>query len=237
MYGFPTQTILETIDSLEMVRQLFETGVLQSGFWHQFAMTAHSPVGLNPERFHVIRETGTGTFANNDLIHSDQTGIDHEQFSFGLKKSLYNFMHGIGFDLPLQSWFDFKVPRTSIKPDFIEQAILESESGFVKPSSRIVWLGTQPSIRFYTKAKKGNQWEMAELTFHTRKDLFSIQVSKSQGIWLDKLLKEISVSENKKSLFHEIKSDYEQHNSGGDFEPFWYGKQLAQLKDAGLLTL
>ena len=237
MYGFPTQTIHETIDSLEMVRQLFETGVLQSGFWHQFAMTAHGPVGLDPERFHVIRETGTGTFANNDLIHSDQTGIDHEQFSFGLKKSLYNFMHGIGFDLPLQSWFDFKVPRTSIAPDFIEQAILENESGFVKPSSRVVWLGTQPSTRFYTKAKKGNQWEMAELTFHTRKDLFSIQVSRSQGIWLEKILKEISVYENKKSLFHEIKSDYEQHNEEEDFEPFWYGKQVAQLKEAGLLVL
>jgi hypothetical protein len=31
MYGYPTQTIQETIDSLEMVRQLFE-GYLQSGF-------------------------------------------------------------------------------------------------------------------------------------------------------------------------------------------------------------
>jgi hypothetical protein len=237
MYGFPTQTVLETIDSLEMVRQLFETGVLQSGFWHQFAMTAHSPVGLEPERFNVIRETGTGTFANNDLIHQDKTGIDHEQFSFGLKKSLYNFMHGIGFDLPLQSWFDFKVPRTSVASDFIEQAIEENETVFIKPSSRILWLGTQPSIRFYTKAKKGNQWEMAELTFHTRKDLFSIQVSKSQGIWLGKLLKEISVSENKRSLFHEIKSDYEQDNEGEDFEPFWYGKQLVPLKEAGLLAL
>ncbi|HSB92959.1 MAG TPA: radical SAM protein, partial [Flavitalea sp.] len=40
MYGYPTQTIQETVDSLEMVRQLFEAGVLQSGFWHQFAMTA-----------------------------------------------------------------------------------------------------------------------------------------------------------------------------------------------------
>jgi hypothetical protein len=37
----PTQTVQETVDSLEMVRQLFEAGVLQSGFWHQF-MTAHS---------------------------------------------------------------------------------------------------------------------------------------------------------------------------------------------------
>jgi hypothetical protein len=54
MYGFPTQTAQETIDSLEMVRQLFKTGVLQSAFWHQFAMTAHSPVGMNPEFYLLI---------------------------------------------------------------------------------------------------------------------------------------------------------------------------------------
>lgn len=237
MYGFPTQTVQETIDSLEMVRQLFETGILQSGFWHQFAMTAHSPIGLNPEQFNVIRETGIGSFANNDLIHQDKTGIDHEQFSFGLKKSLYNFMHGIGFDLPLQNWFDFKVPRTRISSNFIENAIEEIETGFIKPTSKIVWLGASPSIQFFTKSKKGNQWEMAELTFHTRKDVFTIQVSKQQGIWLSKLLQEISTSNNKNSLFHEIKADYEQQNSEDDFEPFWYGKQVAQLKEAGLLVL
>ncbi|MBP6425894.1 MAG: radical SAM protein, partial [Flavobacterium sp.] len=94
MYGYPTQTIQETVDSLEMVRQLFEAGVLQSGFWHQFAMTAHSPVGMHPEKFGVTKETDLiGTFANNDLNYIDSTGIDHDQFSFGLKKSLFNFMH------------------------------------------------------------------------------------------------------------------------------------------------
>ena len=237
MYGFPTQTVQETIDSLEMVRQLFETGVLQSGFWHQFAMTAHSPIGLNPEKFSVIRETGTGTFANNDLFHQDKTGIDHEQFSFGLKKSLYNYMHGIGFDLPLQSWFEFKVPRTRIPSDFIEQAITETETGFIKSSSKIVWLGTPPSISFFTRNKKGNQWEMAELSFHTRKDLVTIQVNKEQGIWLEKILQHISVSGNKTLLFQEIKSDYEQQIPDDHFEPFWYGKQLAQLKESGLLVL
>ncbi|RZJ70156.1 MAG: radical SAM protein, partial [Flavobacterium sp.] len=96
MYGYPTQTVQETVDSLEMVRQLFEAGVLQSGFWHQFAMTAHSPVGLYPEKFGVIKETEEiGTFANNDINYTDKTGIDHNKFSYGLKKSLFNFMHGI----------------------------------------------------------------------------------------------------------------------------------------------
>jgi hypothetical protein len=74
--GYPTQTVQETMDSLEMVRQLFEAGVLQSGFWHQFAMTAHSPVGMHPEKFGVVKETEIiGTFANNDINYIDSTGI------------------------------------------------------------------------------------------------------------------------------------------------------------------
>jgi hypothetical protein len=112
MYGYPTQTIQETIDSLEMVRQLFEAGVLQSGFWHQFALTAHSPVGLYPEQFGVTKKTELiGTFANNDIEYTDSTGINHDKFSFGLKKSLFNFMHGICFDYELQDWFEFKIPN------------------------------------------------------------------------------------------------------------------------------
>jgi len=119
MYGYPTQTVQETVDSLEMVRQLFEIGVLQSGFWHQFALTAHSPIGLNPSDYGVTPNYENITFANNDVDFVDQTGIDHSQFSYGLKKSLFNFMHGVGFELPIQDWFDFKVPKTKIKKNYI----------------------------------------------------------------------------------------------------------------------
>jgi len=237
MYGFPTQTVQETVDSLEMVRQLFETGVLQSGFWHQFAMTAHSPIGLNPEKFGVIRETDEiGTFANNDLVHEDKTGIDHDAFSFGLKKSLYNFMHGIGFELPLQNWFEFKVPRTKIPANFIENALNTEDAGFTKPSAKVVWLGAHPSVHCFTKSKKGNQWEMAELKFHTKQDMFTIQLPKEQGLWLQETLQMISASNTRRFVYQEIKSDYETKNAD-DFEPFWYGKQINQLREAGLLAL
>ncbi|NQY08850.1 MAG: radical SAM protein [Flavobacteriales bacterium] len=119
MYGYPTQTIQETVDSLEMVRQLFEEGVLQSGFWHQFALTAHSPIGLNPSAYGITPKYENITFANNNIEFEDETGINHDQFSFGLKKSLYNFMHDMGFDFHLQEWFDFEIPETSIEQNFI----------------------------------------------------------------------------------------------------------------------
>ncbi|MEI7725146.1 MAG: radical SAM protein [Bacteroidota bacterium] len=129
MYGFPTQTAQETIDSLEVVRQLFMNGVVQSGYWHQFAMTAHSPVGLNPEKFGVEKENQPpGSFANNDLIPIDKSGCNHEAFSDGLKKSLYNYMHGICFDFPLQEWFDFRIPRTTVPRNFIRNILSQNHS-------------------------------------------------------------------------------------------------------------
>lgn len=236
MYGYPTQTVQETVDSLEMVRQLFEVGVLQSGFWHQFAMTAHSPVGMYPEKFGVVKETETiGTFANNDINYVDETGIDHDKFSFGLKKSLFNFMHSICFDYELQEWFDFKIPKTKIHPDFISNALEEEEDFNIKLTAKIVWLGGKPFVEYFTKSKKGNSWEMMTLTFHDKKESFTIQTSKKEGEWLVQILEKISVSEAKIHSFQEIKSDFEIHFE--DFELFWYSKPVNTLRNFGLLVL
>ena len=237
MYGFPTQTAQETIDSLEMVRQLFEIGILQSGFWHQFAMTAHSPVGMYPEKFGVLKETNEiGTFANNDIIHIDKTGTDHDKFSFGLKKSLFNFMHGICFDFQLQDWFDFKVPRTKIPSDFIYNAIHEDDEMAIKPSAKVVWTGNVTTTNFFTKSKKGNSWQMASLTFHSKKDSFDIQTSKEHGIWLQELLSKISVNNSKIYTYQEVKSDYEKSDLE-DFELFWFSRPIKTLRESGLLLL
>lgn len=236
MYGYPTQTIQETVDSLEMVRQLFEVGVLQSGFWHQFAMTAHSPVGLYPEKFGVVKETeAIGTFANNDINYTDSTGIDHDKFSFGLKKSLFNFMHGICFDYELQDWFEFKIPKTKISPDFIFDALQEEEDFNSKPTAKIVWLGGKPFVEHFTKSKKGNSWDMMTLTFHDKKESFNIQTNKQEGEWLVETLLKISVSNAKTYTFQEVKADFESNLE--DFELFWYSKPIKTLREFGLLVL
>jgi len=124
MYGYPSQTVQETIDSLEMVRQLFDLGVIQSGFWHQFALTAHSPIGLNPGKYGITPHLSEITFANNDIQFTDSTGIDHSQFSEGLKASLYNYMHDNGFDIPLQDWFEVEIPNTLISSNYIEEQLI-----------------------------------------------------------------------------------------------------------------
>ncbi|HEU4497628.1 MAG TPA: radical SAM protein, partial [Flavobacterium sp.] len=237
MYGFPTQTAQETIDSLEMVRQLFEIGVLQSGFWHQFAMTAHSPVGMHPEKFGAAKATESiGSFANNDIAHIDRTGTDHDQFSFGLKKSLFNFMHGICFDFPLQDWFEFKVPRTKVPRDFIFKAVNQDEGLSVKPSAKIVWIGNIPGLSYFSKSKKGISWEMASLSFHTNKESYSIQTGREQGIWLKDILAKVVASNLKTATFQEVKADYEKAGLE-DFEIFWDSRAMKTLRKIGLLVL
>lgn len=237
MYGFPTQTAQETIDSLEMVRQMFEAGVLQSGFWHQFAMTAHSPVGLEPEKFSVVKDSDiVGSFANNDIMFTDRTGANHDKFSFGLKKSLFNYMHGICFDYDLQEWFDFKVPRTKVAPDFIYNALEEDTNFNVKPTAKIVWLGGQPVISHFTKTKKGRSFEMASLTFHNKKERFTIEAGREQGQWLAGMLSIAAVSNTTILTFQQVKKSYEDAGLE-DFELFWYSKPVNRLRDAGLLVL
>lgn len=235
MYGYPTQTIQETVDSLEMVRQLFELGIIQSGFWHQFAMTAHSPVGMFPEEFGVIPQQNEVTFANNDIAFKDKTGINHEKFSFGLKKSLFNYMHGICFDYPLQDWFDFKIPNTKIQPDFIYNALQNSSDFAVKHSAKIVWIGGKPAIETFSKSKKGNRWEMMQLTFHDKKHITEITVEKDKGEWLIQTLEKISVTSNNKLTFSQVKTDFESNFD--DFELFWYSKPIHSLREIGLLVL
>ena len=237
MYGFPTQTGQETIDSLEVVRQLFKAGIVQSGFWHQFAMTAHSPIGLNPDQFKVkIENEKPGSFANNDLIHNDPSGTDHELFSEGLKKSLFNYMHEIGFEFPLQDWFDFKVPRTTIIPKYIQQTIYNVQYEPIKPHARIVWLGGTPSIRYYSKKKKNQTYEMAEISFANKKQDLVIHLKHEEGNWLFTQIPNISVSQSSLTTFGELEKLFEEQ-TGEDFVLFWNSAAIKQLRENGLLTL
>ena len=234
MYGYPTQTVQETVDSLEMVRQLFELGIIQSGFWHQFALTAHSPVGLHPEEYGVLSDLKNISFANNDIEFRDKTGIDHGKFSFGLKKSLFNFMHGIGFDMSLQEWFDFKVPTTTISPDYIYSCLQQGPELSIKASVKIVWLGTVPIANERIKKKKGNSWHQLELQFHSASDVYEITLDKEKGDWLLQILERLT-PQNKPMTYGQLKSDFESNLE--DFELFWHSKSVRGLREHGLLVL
>ena len=124
MYGFPTQTVQDTVDALEYVRQLFAEGCIQSGFWHRFACTVHSPVGQHPQDYGVtLKPMPPVSFAKNDIGFTDPTGTDHDALGVGLKKALYNYMHGIGLDEDVRRWFDFHVPKPKVAKTRIARAL------------------------------------------------------------------------------------------------------------------
>ncbi len=232
MYGFPTQTAQETIDALEMVRQLFEQGVVQSGFWHRFAMTAHSPVGLDPAAFGVLESGPTfGGFADNDRYHDDPEGADHDLFSEGLRKSLFNYMQGAGFELPLKKWFGHKVPRTSIAPDYIADCLADAEEG-MRSNALLVWLGEAPQLR-----PSEEDPDIVELEFMDRKEDFVFEMSLAFAELLT--LQLTAARPGRELLFQDFKAAYEaaEIEDFETFEDFWAGEMAERLREGGLLVV
>ncbi len=129
MYGFPTQTLQDTVDALELVRQLFWNGCIQSGFFHRFVCTVHSPVGLSPEDYGVeLRPLPEGGFAKNDVGFIDPTGTDHDRLGTALKKALYNYMHGVALEDDVRGWFaeampEVQIPRPTVGKQRIARAL------------------------------------------------------------------------------------------------------------------
>lgn len=241
MYGYPTQTTQETIDSLEVVKQLFEQDLLQSAFWHQFALTVHSPIASEPERYGIqILQTTKGTFANNDLEFKDLTGIDHNAFSFGLKKSMYNYMHGLGFEKEVHTWFDksdfkLKIPRTGVAPNFIASIVQQDQLPSVKPNLRVVWLGQVLRAERITKSRKGNSWEELQLILALKDTDQTIHIPAQQGEWLLHWLNQASLDHPPVTL-GQLQSDFERNNLG-DFELFWCNKPMNLAYKWGVLVV
>ncbi|MCB0509893.1 MAG: radical SAM protein [Bacteroidetes bacterium] len=232
MYGFPTESEQETIDALEIVRQLFENQVLHSGFWHRFAMTAHSPVGLNPEAYSVksIGPKFEG-FADNDRHHEDSLGAEHDKFSEGLKISLFNYMHGLGLEENLQTWFQFKVPKPSISKNFILHCLSNKEEKY-KHVQHIYWIGKEPLVSKQRNSKK----EELNFEFFTKKNSFELRFDVDTGVWLEAALNKINLASKSNMNFDEFKQDYAV-NVKTSFDKFWSSKQVQTLRSNGLLLL
>ncbi|WP_162051599.1 B12-binding domain-containing radical SAM protein [Pontibacter pamirensis] len=238
MYGFPTQTAQETIDSLEVVRQLFVNNVIQSGYWHRFSMTAHSPVGKSPEKYGVVKVgPKEGPFANNDLWHDDPIGTDHELFGQGLAKAIYNYMHGIGLEQPLSFWFDYKVPRVKLRSDLIYKAIQqEPKPDAERRNARVLWLGNQPEIEFTMIAKKGQTIERCMLTFYEKGEDFQVKTTANIGQWVFDVLQKVNPDNTEAVLLKQLEESFpaDAHLSFAEFlnSPSW-----VELREKGLLLL
>ena len=233
MYGFPTQTAQETVDSLEVVRQLFAAGVIQSGYWHRFSMTAHSPVGKNPAKYQVAA-TGPepAGFAWNDLWHDDPLGTDHEAFGPGLTKSLYNYLHGVALDEPLARWFDFKTPRPGTPRQLVAQALQAPEKpDFARQNQRLFWLGNAPELR----TEPGKKHPRAVLTCYEQAEDFEVKTTEAAGQWLHQLLTQLSQDFDTKVLLRDAAATFPQ--SEASFEAFLQTPAWQLLREKSLLLV
>ncbi len=235
MYGFPTQTAQETVDSLEVVRQLFKAGVVKSAFWHRFAMTAHSPVGLNPDKFGIKGcESGFAGFADNDREFIDEQGTDHEMFSSGLRKSLFNYLHNVCLEYPIDFWFEFKVPRTTISPNRINNAI-ESHISLVldKPA---IWIGNTPSMEKFNKQKKGKVQQWGRITINNRSEEVEIEMCEKTVYILFEFLNEINYRNYRKLTLKDLE-DRISESLNVSFNRFLESEEMQDLFSTGLLIL
>lgn len=147
MYGFPSETIQETVDSLERVRQLFAADLLQSAFWHRFTATAHSPIGLAPKA-NGIRILGPKFqgFAENDLVHEDRRSRTPEWLGAGLRRSMLNFLEGRGLTMDVRDWFEHRVPRPRVAPAWARTVLATRVSvDDATRERRLVWIGNKPA--------------------------------------------------------------------------------------------
>lgn len=183
MYGFPSQSIQESIDSMELVRQLFEEGLIDSAFWHRFVLTRHAPIFADPKAFGVELVPLSGkAFAQNDVPHRDPKGGDHGLFDKVLPLALESWLRGQELLRPVHTWFGQKVPPTQESPRRILDAL--KTPARERAQGRLLWLGGQAM-----ESDSG-------LTLHTASGEVLIEASEEESAWLGEVLDMSSPSQD-----------------------------------------
>jgi radical SAM superfamily enzyme YgiQ (UPF0313 family) len=238
MYGFPTQTEQETVDALEIVRQFFKEGLMQSAFWHEFTATVHSDVGKNPHKYKCrILDRPAGGFAKNDLVHEDPIGCEHQRFAPGLNKAIHNFMHGIGTDISVNDWFDFRIPKVSIKKSYVARAINEKPARDEEQLKlRIFWTGNRPQYTRENPTKKGKEAGKSRLVIYNKTGTFTLITSTAIGDWLNTLFDRFMIPDQELLSLEEMKESYEKHFSSS-FGSFLRSREWKRLREKGLLLI
>ncbi|HEY6972883.1 MAG TPA: radical SAM protein [Nitrospiraceae bacterium] len=232
MYGCPSETVQETVDSLERVRQLFAADLIQSAFWHRFTATAHSPIGLAPAA-HGVRIVGPAFhgFAENDLVHEDRVGKAPEWLGEGLRRSMLNYLEGRGLTLDVRRWFDHSVPRPRVPQAWVKRLL---RGRMVKDDPcierRVVWLGGTPIC---TAIEKGTC-----VILPGRERDATLTLPKAEARWLTDLIRQ-ATPQSKRSqpypLLREAQSTFPGNTK--EFATYLTSPSWKKVRDAGLLLV
>ncbi len=245
MYGLPGETVADTVDALERVRQLFAKDLLQSAFWHRFVATAHSPIGLNPAA-HGIRITGPsfGGFAENDLTHDDRKGSAPAWLGAGLKRAVLAYMEGEGLPKDVRRWFERSVPKPTVPKNWASRAMRSTEDGrargFRSPEvsaegrsglvdRKLVWIGGTPVVG---SAGRGR----ARVILPSRDHDAELQMGSEQATWLVELIRRSTPA---RSVHYAVLRDVRAQYPGGvrGFDAMLRSEAWKQARSVGLLLV
>lgn len=224
MYGFPGQNTKDTITALENVRQLFEAGCIQSGFWHLFTMTAHSPVGLSPEKYSCINKGPFNyDFTHNDLQHEENNQLNHEKFGKGLKTSLYNYMHNHLINEDVRNWFDFNVPQP-LTPKGTVINMINSYIQHIDKNNSVIWIG-------------GNiEKDINGIRIYDRSGTYTLHCNKKEADFLKTTVNKFSIENYPSGSISDLEKNY-INKTGLSFEDFKTSELFSDLNELGLIIL
>lgn len=226
MHGLPTQTLQETVDSLEIVRQMFRAELIDSAFWHRYAMTIHSPSGQDPAAFGVRRKGhGFNPFANNEIYFAEDRGYNINIAGDALRLSLANYMNGEGIDKPAHKWFACKAPQTTIENTEITDHLIKPDSSRIfNENARIIWIGTALPVKTEEGILLNNPSRQKIVTLKPFQAEFIIKVC------------ELCSEPDKKVLMPEIRELYSNY-SKEPFTAFYHSKKWDVMREYGLLQI
>lgn len=231
MYGYPSETIQETIDSLERVRQLVAADLLQSAFWHRFTATAHSPVGLQPTA-HGVRLLGPTHqgFAENDLSHHDPVGSTPVWLGEGLRRSMLNYLEGRGLTLDVREWFEYNVPRPKVASTWVSKLprnihVPDSPTA----ERRCVWLGGPVAVDYSSTR--------ASLVLTGQQPNQTITLQKIRVEWLQRIITQSTPQHASQAYPHVRDVANSFPGTEQEFQAFLQSAPWNRVRTAGLLLV
>ncbi|MEJ2231646.1 MAG: radical SAM protein [Nitrospirales bacterium] len=235
MYGIPSETVGETVESLERVRQLFAHDLIQSAFWHRFTTTAHSPIGLNHKAYGIqLVGPEFGGFAENDLVHEDLHAFIPQWVGEGLRIALWHYKEGQELTRDVREWFPERVPKPKVKRTWVKQ-VLESD----QPEDRsrlerkFVWIGGQPDV----ERGKGEQYRIMLPNRTTDEE---VRLKRGQGEWFLNLLERAmpvhQPGGHRYPIYKEVRAGFPFGGPKG-FDKWWQSVSAQKARAIGLLLV
>lgn len=147
IYGFPGETPQTCIDGVEVLRQLMQRRLLHSGFFHNLSVTAHSPMGRNPELFKVRLHDEFRGFGRYSIPFEYADGERHTSQDFQALQRVINAYAKGGYldqdvNETVRHFGGAAFPAPSIPVTFVDDVVAKPRSH--KRRGRMCWLGGKP---------------------------------------------------------------------------------------------